>query len=88
MKPVLKIDEHFHQIEHDLCKNDQIISVEGWGCGARKAAVEQQNMKKWENKQIEKMRTVKRDAEWSNDADKALLDLAGIKTDHSERGDF
>lgn len=45
-------------------------------------------MKKWENKQIEKMRTVKRDAEWSNDADKALLDLAGIKTEHAERGDF
>ena len=46
-------------------------------------------MKKWENKQIEKMRTVKRNAEdWNSDADKALLDLAGIKTEHSERGDI
>lgn len=89
LKPILSIDEGFHTIEHELCKNDQIISVEAWGCGPRKAHLEQENLKKWENKQLEKMRTVKRNAEdWSSDADKALLDLAGIKTEHSERGDI
>jgi hypothetical protein len=34
------------------------------------------------------MRTVKIDAEWATNGDKALLDLAGIKTEHSERGDM
>jgi len=43
-------------------------------------------MKNWENKQIEKMRTVKRGADWIED--KAILELGGIKTEHSERGDI
>lgn len=42
LKPILKIDEHFHEIEHEQCKNDQIISVEAWGCGPRKAITEQE----------------------------------------------
>lgn len=90
LKPVLKIDEHFQHVDHELCKNDQIISVEVWGCGSAKAAFEQQDLKKWESKQIEKMRTAKINADggWCENADKALLDLAGIKTEHSERGDF
>lgn len=89
LKPILAIDENFHSIDHELCKNDQIISVEAWGCGPQKAHANQQDLRKWEDKQIQKMKTVKRNAdEWSTDADKALLDLAGIKTEHSERGDF
>lgn len=89
MKPILTIDENFNSIDHELCKNDQIISVEAWGCGPKKAHLNQIDLKKWENKQVEKMKTVKRNAEdWECNADKALLDLAGIKTDHSERSDF
>lgn len=87
-KPVLKIDEDFHKIEHESNLNDTIISVEVWGCGTPKASLEQQSIKKWESKQIEKMRTVKIDAEWGSNADKALLELAGIKTEHCERGDM
>ena len=35
------------------------------------------------------MRTVKIDAEWgAGNADKAILEFAGIKTEHSERGDI
>ena len=86
LKPILKIDESFHSIEHELEKNDQIVSVEVWGCGSSKAAFHQQDMKKWESKQIEKMRTSKLNPEY--DADKTILDLAGIKTEHSERGDI
>ena len=87
-KPILKIDENLHSIEHESVPDDYIISVEVWGCGNVKAFQDQNNIKKWETKQIEKMRTVKIDAEWATNGDKALLDLAGIKTEHSERGDM
>lgn len=86
LKPVLKINEEFHGVEHELSMNDEIIGVEAWGCGPSKASLDQQNMKNWESKQIEKMRTVKRDSGWGED--KAILDLAGVKTEHSERGDM
>jgi hypothetical protein len=88
LKPILKIDEHFQQVDHECCKNDPIISVEAWGCGSSKASFDQLDLKKWEAKQIEKMKTPKLNAEWAENADKTLLDLAGIKTEHSERGDF
>lgn len=86
LKPILKVNEEFHAVDHELATNDDIISVESWGCGSKKAANDQQNMKNWENKQIEKMRTVKRGADWAEE--KAILDLGGIKTEHSERADI
>ena len=89
LKPALKIDENFHFVEHECAKSDEIVSVEVWGCGSLKAALYQQDIKKWESRQIEKMRTVKTDSEeWKDNADKSLLDYAGVKTEHSERGDM
>lgn len=86
LKPVLKINEEFHRVEHELNANDEIIAVEGWACGSTKAVADQETMKKWENKQIEKMRTVNREMAWGEE--KAILDMAGIKIEHSERGDI
>ena len=86
LKPILKIDEHFQCVEHELEKGDQIVSVEVWGCGSSKAALHQQDMKNWESKQIDKMRTSKFNPDYN--ADKSILDMAGIKTEHSERGDM
>ena len=86
LKPVLRIDESFHSVDHELDKCDSIISVEVWGCGSSKAAQRQQDIKKWESKQIDKMRTAKFNPDFN--ADKSLLDMAGIKTEHSERGDM
>ena len=103
LKPVLKIDEHFQSVEHyldveqeedgvtvkkSIRKSDKIYQVEVYGCGSTKAAQEQESMKKWESKQIEKMKTAKLNAEWGENADKAILDLAGIQTEHSQRGDL
>jgi hypothetical protein len=65
-----------------------LIALEVWGCGSSKEINKQKNIKDWEKKQIEKMRTVKLNADWSGDADKAILDLAGIQTDHAQRGDI
>ena len=65
-----------------------MIFVKVWGCGNLKAANYQQDIKKWESKQIEKMRTVKPSVGWEENADKAILDFAGVKTDHSERADI
>lgn len=89
LKPVLKVSEDFSHVDHESMKNDQIVSVEVWGCGCTKAINKQSEMKNWEAKQIEKMRTVNRNSEaWTENADKTLLDLAGIKIEHSERGDI
>ena len=88
LKPILKIDSSFYAVEHESNKNDAIISVEVWGCGSKKATFYQRDIKAWENKNKEKMRTAKIDAEWSDNADKVILELAGIKTEYSERGDL
>jgi hypothetical protein len=89
LKPILKISEDFSHADHESVKKDQIISVEVWGCGCKKASDTQASIKTWESKQIEKMRTVKLNPEgWNQNVDKTLLDLAGIRVDHSERGDL
>ncbi len=87
LKPALKFNEDFSHVEHESMKNDQIISVEVWGCGSKKAELNQEQMKILEAKHIEKMRTVNRNADGIG-ADKALLELGGIKVEHSERGDI
>ena len=89
LKPVLKINEDFQYVDHELARNDHIVDVEVWGCGSYKNIKDQQDMANWENKQIDKMRTVKLNAgDWTENADKSILDMAGIKTEHSERGDM
>jgi hypothetical protein len=90
LKPVIKIDEDFHSVEH-LGANDKdvIIGAEAWGCGSPKAHASQKDIKKWESTQQEKMRTVKINAEnWNENADKEILELGGITVNHSQRGDF
>lgn len=86
--PIIKVDENFHNVDHDGVKADILISLEVWGCGTSKELESQQNMRNWEKKQIEKMRTVKLNPGWDGDADKAILDLAGIQTDHAQKGDI
>ncbi len=88
-KPVLKIDDSLHYIEHENNLKDVIVSVEVWGTGTKTEIQYQNEIKKWENKNLEKMRTFKPDENWQEgNVDKTLLELAGIKTDHSERGDM
>jgi hypothetical protein len=59
-----------------------------WGCGNTKEIDRQKSIKEWEKKEIEKMRTVKTKGKWSENADKAILNMAGIKTEHAQRGDI
>ena len=87
-KPIIRIDEDFHHVHHDDKHFDTLLSIEVWGCGSSTEIEKQKNLKDWEKKHIEKMRTVKINAEdWTCNADKAILDLAGIRTSHAERGD-
>lgn len=89
LKPVLKLDDSLQHIVHDGAKDDSIISVEAWGCGTAKEANYQADLKKWEAKNIEKMRTAKPSENWGQDnADKNILELAGRTTEHSQRGDI
>ncbi len=88
-KPFLIIDDSLNYIEHENNLKDSIVSVEVWGTGTKTEIEFQNDIKKWENKNLEKMRTFKPNENWlDGNVDKNLLDLAGIKTDHRERGDI
>ena len=87
-KPIIRIHEDFHRVDHETKQFDILSGLEVWGCGSHKEISHQKNVKDWENKEIEKMRTVKVKTQWNQNADKTILGLAGIQTDHSQRGDM
>jgi hypothetical protein len=86
--PIIRIDEDFQHVDHETKHMDVLVALEVWGCGNTKEIEKQKNLKDWEKKQIDKMRTVKLNSDWGGNADKTILDLAGIKTQHAERGDM
>lgn len=89
LSPILKIDENFQYVNHESKHSDLLVACEAWGCGDANSLERQLDLKKWESKQIEKMRTVKLNGgDWNEHADKAILDLAGVTTEHAQRGDF
>lgn len=87
-RPIVRIDEDFHLVDHEFKHHDILTGVEVWGCGNSKEIDRQKGIKEWEKKEIEKMRTVKIKGKWSENADKAILNMAGIKTEHAQRGDI
>ena len=87
-KPIVRIDEDFHRVDHEFKQHDILSGLEVWGCGNSKEIEKQKSIKDWEKKEIEKMRTVKIKSNWGENADKAILDLAGVQTEHAQRGDI
>eukprot|EP00127_Corallochytrium_limacisporum_P005220 Clim_evm37s201 gene=Clim_evmTU37s201 len=65
---------------------DSVYSVEIWGCGDEDTLAYQKRMQRRDKALIQKLKAGPRPA-WQDDPDKFLLELAGIRTDHSERVD-
>jgi hypothetical protein len=87
-QPIIHVDQDFHLVSHETQTNDLLIAIEVWACGGENDLQYQKSIKQWESKQIQKMQTAKLNPERGGDADKAFLELAGIKTSHAERGDM
>ncbi len=86
-QPIVHVDQDFNLVSHETQINDVLIAIEVWACGGEKELQDQRSMKQWEYKQIQKMQTAKLNPEKGSEADKAILELAGIRTTHAERGD-
>lgn len=59
--------------------------IEVWGCGGQVVKEKQEKQRQWERKQAEKLQKVKRPGRWDENPDKAILEMAGVTTSHSER---
>lgn len=66
-------------------RKEDIVKIEVWGCGGVLAAAAQKEQLKWDKKELEKIRKVKRPGRWEENVDKQILDMAGVKTSHSQR---
>ncbi|XP_032219357.2 restriction of telomere capping protein 5 [Nematostella vectensis] len=62
-----------------------ITKLEVWGCGGEKAKEFQKKQQQWERAQAEKSRKVKLPGKWDDNPDKAILEMAGIRTNYSQR---
>lgn len=62
-----------------------INKIEVWGCGGQELKAKQQKQQQWERKQAEKLQKVKRPGRWDENPDRAILDMAGVTTNHSQR---
>ncbi|KAL9985807.1 hypothetical protein ACROYT_G008254 [Oculina patagonica] len=62
-----------------------INKIEVWGCGGQGLKEKQEKQQQWERKQAEKLQKVKRPGRWDDNPDKAILEMAGVTTNHSQR---
>ncbi|UJR25140.1 hypothetical protein I4U23_006499 [Adineta vaga] len=75
----LNIDEDFFNVKH-INGDGRLVAIDVWGVGGKKSAEEQQDLRHWEEKQVEKSRKVKR----SYEEEEAVLNMAGIETRHNK----
>lgn len=62
-----------------------VEKIEVWGCGGRGMKEKQRTQQQWERKQAEKLQKVQRPGRWDENPDKAILEMAGVTTNHSQR---
>lgn len=87
-RPCVTLDADLRaaKLHYHLDLTPQIINkIEVWGCGGQEVKAKQQKQQQWERKQAEKLQKVKRPGRWDDNPDKAILDMAGVTTNHSQR---
>ncbi|CAF0893044.1 unnamed protein product [Adineta ricciae] len=75
----LSIDEDFFNVKH-INGEGRLVAIDVWGTGGKKSSEEQNDMRQWEERQVEKSRKVKR----SYEEEEAVLNMAGIETRHAQ----
>ena len=82
------------RLSKDLCSGEigyhgeeeaVVERMEVWGCGGVAALKAQKDVKRWEQKEVEKRKKVKLPGQW--DTDKSILEMGGVTVNHSQRGD-
>eukprot|EP00794_Sanderia_malayensis_P014873 gene14873-16419_t len=88
--PKLKVNSDLSSAEfvYKDSKTEDILKIEIWGCGGVLAATAQKKQQDWDKKEVEKIRKVKRPGRWDENPDKEILNMAGVQTSHSQRGDL
>ncbi|XP_014673461.1 PREDICTED: uncharacterized protein LOC106813753 isoform X3 [Priapulus caudatus] len=85
--PILSIDKGMATATHAHVART-LYRIEVWGCGTEADKSAQTTHRQWEAQQAQKERKVKLPGHWDEDnPDMALLEMAGVKVHHSERGD-
>eukprot|EP01134_Creolimax_fragrantissima_P002248 CFRG2248T1 len=81
-----------HRLAHHGYVNTEvkIRSIEVWGCAGSAVKNSQIEHNDWEKRHKERLLKVKRPGRefWDDNPDKALLEMAGVTVDHSQRGDM
>ena len=54
----LSIDEDFFNVKH-INGEGRLVAIDVWGTGGKKSCEEQNDMRQWEERQVEKSRKVK-----------------------------
>ena len=54
----LSIDEDFFNVKH-INGEGRLVAIDVWGTGGKKSSEEQNDMRQWEERQVEKSRKVK-----------------------------
>jgi len=75
----LNIDSDFFNVKH-IHGEGRLAAIDVWGVGGKASAEEQNSMRQWEGRQVEKSRKVKR----SYEEEEAILNMAGIETRHAQ----
>ncbi|KAK0416698.1 hypothetical protein QR680_012637 [Steinernema hermaphroditum] len=65
---------------------NNVAAIEVWGCSGATTLQEQQKLKQWQSRQVEKNKRVPLPGNWDENPDKTLLEMAGF-TFSSERRD-
>ncbi|TKR77570.1 hypothetical protein L596_018516 [Steinernema carpocapsae] len=78
----LSFDRHF-SVDKEM---NGVKAIEVWGCSGATTLQEQQKLKQWQSRQVEKNKKVPLPGNWDENPDKTLLEMAGF-TFSSERQD-
>lgn len=89
--PLLKIDSGLDVCTISNSVEQNIRSIEVWGCGSHQDLHGQKDLKDWERKEALKGQKVKREAAlagragWNDNPDRLLLEMGGISTCHNKK---
>jgi len=76
------IGKHLH-IDKDM---SNVVAIEVWGASGAATHQQQQQLKQWQGRQVEKHKRVPLPGRWEENPDRLLLEMAGVGSgDHGGR---
>ncbi|XP_028394181.1 uncharacterized protein LOC114518394 [Dendronephthya gigantea] len=66
-------------------QESSVQRIQVFGCAGLRAETDQKQQQNWEKRQAEQLQKVKLPGAWDENPDKAILEMAGITTEHARR---